>query len=107
RRKPARLVAAAFRRLRVMKPCASRARLLEFGRVLSNKQQTAQHLRSMVLADVMSLLFQPPPPPCVKCGTTTVIAPAFEEGQRVFVVRCPACGHSGTYSLNYSALREW
>jgi hypothetical protein len=58
-------------------------------------------------ADVMSLLFQPAPPPCVKCGTTTVIAPVFEEGQRVFVVRCPECGHSGTYSLNYGALRKW
>ena len=57
-------------------------------------------------ADVMSLLFQPPPPPCVKCGTTTVVA-AFEAGQRVFVVRCPACGHAGTYSLNYGARREW
>jgi hypothetical protein len=35
----------------------------------------------------------------VKCGTTTVVAPAFEEGQRAFVVRCPACGRAGTYSL--------
>ena len=51
---------------------------------------------------VMPLPFQPPPPPCVKCGTTTVIAPAFEEGQRVFVVRCPACGRAGTYSLDYN-----
>jgi hypothetical protein len=60
-------------------------------------------------ADVMSLLFQPPPPPppCTKCGTTTVIAPAFKGGQRVFVVQCPACEHSGTYSLNYGTLREW
>jgi hypothetical protein len=48
------------------------------------------------------LLFQPPPPPCVKCGTTTVVAPALKEGQRDFVVRCPACGRAGTYSLNYS-----
>jgi hypothetical protein len=23
----------------------------------------------------MPLLFQPPPPPCVKCGTTTLVAP--------------------------------
>jgi hypothetical protein len=52
-------------------------------------------------------LFQPPPPPCVKCGTTTVVAPSFEEGQRAFVVRCPACGRIGTYSLDYSTLREW
>jgi phage terminase large subunit GpA-like protein len=51
-------------------------------------------------------LFQPPPPPCVKCGITTVIAPAFEGGQRVFEVRCPACGHAGTYSLNYGTLCE-
>jgi hypothetical protein len=36
----------------------------------------------------MSLLFQPSPPlfqpsspPCANCGTTTVIAPAFEEDQ--------------------------
>jgi transcription elongation factor Elf1 len=54
----------------------------------------------------MSLLFQPPPPPCVRCGTTTVVAPAFEEGQRVFAVRCLACGHTGRYSLNYGALRK-
>jgi hypothetical protein len=53
---------------------------------------------------IMPLLFQPPPPPCVKCGTTTVIAPAFEEGQRVFVVRCPACGRTGAYSLDYARL---
>jgi hypothetical protein len=53
---------------------------------------------------IMPLLFQPPPPPCVKCGTTTVIAPAFEEGQRLFVVRCPACGRTGTYSLDYARL---
>src|SRR5437016_14616390 len=33
------------------------------------------------------LLFQPPPP-CVKCGTATVVAPAFNEAQRDFVVRC-------------------
>ncbi len=52
----------------------------------------------------MSLLFQPPPPPCVKCGTTTVVDPAFQEGQRAFVVRCPACGRAGTYSLDYSTL---
>jgi phage terminase large subunit GpA-like protein len=51
-------------------------------------------------------LFQPPPPPCVKCGITTVIAAAFERDQRVFVVRCPACGHAGTYSLNYGTLRD-
>ena len=50
-------------------------------------------------------LFQPPPPPCVACGITTVIAPAFEGGQRVFVIRCPACGRAGTYSLDYDALR--
>jgi phage terminase large subunit GpA-like protein len=55
----------------------------------------------------MSPLFQPPPPPCVKCGITTVIAPAFEGDQRVFVVRCPACGRAGTYSLDYDALRAW
>jgi hypothetical protein len=53
---------------------------------------------------VMPLLFQPSPPPCAKCGTTTVLTPAFEEGQRVFVVRCPACGRAGTYTLDYSAL---
>jgi len=55
----------------------------------------------------MSLLFQPPPPPCVKCGTTTVVNPALQEGQRVFVIRCPACGRAGTYSLDYSTSREW
>ena len=55
----------------------------------------------------MPLLFQPPPPPCAKCGVTTVIAHALEEGQRVFVIRCPACGHAGTYSLDYDTLREW
>ncbi len=54
----------------------------------------------------MTLLFQPSPPPCAKCATPTVVAPAFEEGQRIFVVRCPACGRSGTYSLNYSTRRE-
>jgi len=60
-------------------------------------------------AKVMSLLFQPSPPlfqpsppPCASCGITTVIAPAFEKGQRIFAIRCPACGHSATYSLNYS-----
>jgi hypothetical protein len=47
----------------------------------------------------MPLLFQPSPPPCIKCGTTTVVAPAFEDGQRVFVVRCPACGRACTYSI--------
>jgi hypothetical protein len=47
-------------------------------------------------------LFQPSPPPCANCGTTTVIAPAIEEGQRIFGIRCPACGRSATYSLNYS-----
>jgi hypothetical protein len=31
-----------------------------------------------------SPLFQPPPPPCVKCGITTVIAPAFEGGPTGF-----------------------
>jgi Na+-translocating ferredoxin:NAD+ oxidoreductase RnfC subunit len=31
----------------------------------------------------MSPLFQPPLPPCVKCGTTTVVAPAFQAGQRL------------------------
>src|SRR5512133_1291972 len=46
---------------------------------------------------VMPLLFQPAPPPCVRCGIMTVVAPAFEEGQRVFVVRCPGCGRSSTY----------
>jgi hypothetical protein len=51
----------------------------------------------------MPLLFQPPPP-CVKCGTITVMVPAFEEGQRVFVIRCPACGRTGTYSLDYARL---
>ncbi len=54
----------------------------------------------------MTLLFRPSPPPCAKCGTMTVVAPAFDEGQRIFVVRCPACGRSGTYSLNYSTRRE-
>ena len=54
----------------------------------------------------MTLLFQPAPPPCVKCGIKTVVTPAFEEGQRVFVVRCPECGHTGTYSLNYGASNE-
>jgi predicted nucleic-acid-binding Zn-ribbon protein len=53
----------------------------------------------------MSPLFQPPPPPCVKCGTTTVVAPAF-EGQRAFVVRCLACGRADTYSLDYSTY-QW
>ena len=48
----------------------------------------------------------PPPPPCVKCGTTTAIAPVFEQGQRTFVVRCPACRHVDTYSLDYDTLRE-
>ena len=37
---------------------------------------------------------------------TTVVTPAFEEGQWVFVVRCPACGRASSYSLNYGALRE-
>jgi hypothetical protein len=54
----------------------------------------------------MSLPFQPPPPPCVKCGVRTVIGPVF-EGQRTFVVRCPACKHVGNYSLDYDALPEW
>jgi hypothetical protein len=49
-----------------------------------------------------SPLFQPSPPPCANCGTTTVIAPAIEKGQRIFAMRCPACGRSATYSLNYS-----
>jgi phage terminase large subunit GpA-like protein len=52
----------------------------------------------------MPLLFQPSPPPCAKCGTTTVLTPAFDEGQRVFAVRCPACGRAATYTLDYSAL---
>ena len=55
---------------------------------------------------VMALLFQPAPPPCVRCGIKTVVTPAFEDGQRAFVIRCPGCGHSGMYSLNYSALRK-
>jgi len=42
--------------------------------------------------------------PCARCGTTTVLTPAFEEGQRVFAVRCPACGRAGTYTLDYSAI---
>ena len=54
----------------------------------------------------MALPFQPPPPPCVKCGKTTVIAPAFEGGERVFVVRCPGCGRVSTYSLDYDTLRD-
>jgi hypothetical protein len=54
----------------------------------------------------MPLLFQPAPPPCIKCGITTVVAPAFEKGQRAFVVRCPACMHAGTYSLDYDTPRE-
>jgi hypothetical protein len=45
-------------------------------------------------------LFQPSPPPCASCGTMTVIAPAFKEGQRIFAIRCPACGRSATYSLS-------
>ena len=49
----------------------------------------------------------PPPPPCVMCGATTVIAPVYEGGQRVFVVRCPACGGASTYSLDYDTLRKW
>jgi len=56
---------------------------------------------------VMAAPFQPLPPPCIKCGTTTLIAPAFEEGQRVFAVRCPACARAGTYSLDYDTLRQW
>src|SRR5207244_7296848 len=52
----------------------------------------------------MPPLFQPSPPPCANGGTTTVLTPAFEEGQRVFAVRCPACGRAGTYTLDYSAL---
>ena len=55
----------------------------------------------------MPLLFQPAPPPCVNCGITTVVGPAFEEGQRVFVIRCPACGRPGTYSLDYDTPCEW
>jgi hypothetical protein len=57
----------------------------------------------------MPVPFQPPPPPppCASCGTMTAITPAFEGGQRVFVVRCPACGYAGTYSLDYDTLREW
>jgi endogenous inhibitor of DNA gyrase (YacG/DUF329 family) len=56
----------------------------------------------------MPLPFQPAPPPCAKCGTTTVIAPApaFEGGQRVFAVRCPACGGASTYSLDYDTSRD-
>ena len=46
----------------------------------------------------------PPPPPCVKCGTTTAIDPVFEQGQRTFVVRCPACRHVHTYSLDYECI---
>jgi uncharacterized Zn finger protein len=53
-------------------------------------------------AILMPLRHEPlPPPPCVKCGTTTVIAPVFEQRQRTFVVRCAACGHAHTYSLDY------
>jgi hypothetical protein len=55
----------------------------------------------------MALFQLPQPPPCAMCGTTTVIAPAFEGGQRVFVVRCPACEHAGTYSLDCDTLRQW
>ena len=56
---------------------------------------------------VMPLKFQPPSPPCVKCGITTVIAPAFKGGHRVFVVRCPARKHAATYSLDNDTLRAW
>jgi transcription elongation factor Elf1 len=52
----------------------------------------------------MPLPFQPPSPPCVRCGTTTAMAPVVEAQQRVFVVRCPACRHSHTYSLDYDIL---
>ena len=37
-------------------------------------------------------------------GCKGVLTPASEEGQRVFAVRCPACGRAGTYSLDYSAI---
>src|SRR5260221_9493654 len=47
-------------------------------------------------------LSHPAPQEARSCGTTTVIAPAFKEGQRIFAIRCPACGRSATYSLNYS-----
>jgi hypothetical protein len=57
---------------------------------------------------LMPLPFQqPPPPPCVKCGSTTVLDPVFEGGQRVFAVRCPACGRAGIYSLDHDTLRAW
>jgi hypothetical protein len=42
----------------------------------------------------------------VKCGTKTVIRAAI-EGQRAFVVRCPACDRVGKYSLDYVALPEF
>ena len=52
----------------------------------------------------MPLLFQPSPPPCAKCGTTTVLTPAFEEGQRVSRFDAQRAGRAGTYTLDYSAL---
>jgi len=51
----------------------------------------------------LPLLFSPPPPPCVRCGKMTVILLPVREGQRVFVVQCPACKRAGTYSLDYGA----
>ena len=58
---------------------------------------------SLLFQPPLPLLFQPPPPPCVQCGVTTLLAATSEEGQRVFAVRCPACGRAGTYSLDYDS----
>ena len=54
----------------------------------------------------MPLRYEPPPPPCVKCGTTTAIDPVFEQNQRTYVVRCSACRHVQSYSLDYDTLRD-
>jgi hypothetical protein len=51
-------------------------------------------------------LFQPLPPPCASCGTTTLIAPAFEAGQRIFAIRCPACGRSATLAKPITAAHD-
>jgi hypothetical protein len=50
-----------------------------------------------------SLPFSPPPPPSVQCGKMTVVLVPVREGQRVFVVQCPVCKRTGTYSLDYGA----
>jgi hypothetical protein len=70
---------------------SSRGKLVLTAMVSADGCERPVALRRRGSRCVMALLFQPPPPPCVKCGTMTLVAPAFEVDQRVFVVRCPAC----------------